>query len=84
MVNDRLHGEHNVDAMNCHDFFRRNIIPAAARRYRDDPLNFTQIATIQIVLKVAQRDEPRFQASSLWCATGEIRNDTGTRERERM
>jgi hypothetical protein len=29
MVNDRLHGEHNVDAMNCHDFFRRNIIPAA-------------------------------------------------------
>jgi hypothetical protein len=28
MVNDRLHGEHNVDAVNCHDFFRRNIIPA--------------------------------------------------------
>jgi hypothetical protein len=29
MVNDRLHGEHNVDAMNCHDFFRRNIIRPA-------------------------------------------------------
>jgi hypothetical protein len=28
MVNDRLLGERSVDAMNCHDFFRRNIIPA--------------------------------------------------------
>jgi hypothetical protein len=28
MVNDRLLGEHNIDAVNCHDFFRRNIIPA--------------------------------------------------------
>jgi hypothetical protein len=29
MVNDRLLGEHNIDAVNCHDFFRRNIIRAA-------------------------------------------------------
>jgi hypothetical protein len=29
MVNERFYGERHVDAMNCRDFFPRNIIPAA-------------------------------------------------------
>jgi hypothetical protein len=61
-----------------------SMMPSLVDGPRADASTFMKIELFQIRLKRGRPNEPRFQTSSVWCATGNKKRPRGRGEREAM